>query len=483
MTARKSFPPAIVSFLLVPAVVFFVQLRPGPRLESKAATAGDPAWLPGAASSGHAYYASPQGTSANPGTVERPIDLATALSAKGPLHPGDVLWLRKGVYRGNFKSDLAGQPGAFIVVAQYPGDRAVLDGASAPNLPVLRVDGSYTVYWGFEVTNSTPVQPGVARGAGVDVFGAYTKFINLVVHDTGNGFGLWTPALEAELYGSVIYQSGWDEDDRGHGHSIYVQNDVPPKRLVDNILFDGRSFGIHAYTEGGEINNLYIEGNIAFNHGTRSRVSGPKANILVGGWHVAKHPMLVSNYAYYPEGSPGRDADVGYIAGCADAGITHNYFAGGVPILLTRCSGVDMKTNTFIGTVDEALPSQFPDNQYVHGHPRTSEIFVRPNRYQKGRANIAIFNWERRASVRVDLAGVGLRHGERFEIRDVRNYFGDPLAAGAFGESTIDLPVLHMVQPDADDARIHPGLAPEFGAAVVVPVRAGLSQGLPWVTR
>jgi hypothetical protein len=479
----------IASLLLVAAVGLLWEVRQERNIESAMlaqATAADAvtqeqSWPPRSEAHGHYFYASPKGTATNPGSQTRPLDLATALSASGPVRPGDVVWLRGGVYNGAFHSELTGKPGAFIVVAQYPGERAVLDGASIPNQPpVLRVDGAYTVYWGFEVTNSSPHEADLARGAGVDVFGAYTKFINLVVHDTGNGFGVWTPALGAEVYGNLIFESGWDSEDRGHGHSIYVQNDTPAKRIVDNILFDGHSFGIHGYTEAGQIDNLHLEGNISFNHGTRARNSGPKANILVGGRKVAKSPVLVSNYGYYPEGSTGRDADLGYIAGCADAALTDNYFAGGVPVLLTHCTGARMQGNTLIGAVDGLLPAQFPHNSYLSTKPTESKVFVRANRYQRGRAQIAIFNWERRPSVQIDLSRTGLRQGERFEIRDVRNFFGEPLAAGAFEQRPIDLPLGKMRWPVEAGAESGAGGIPEFGAAVVVPASWSLTKGPPW---
>lgn len=304
-----------------------------------------------------------------------------------------------------------------------------------------------------------------------------------MIHHTGNGIGLWTPALAAELYGCVIYQSGWDGPDRGHGHSIYVQNATPDKRIVDNVLLDGRSFGVHAYTQGGQIDHLHIEGNIAFDHGVASRVSGAKANILVGGWRVAQHTVLSSNYAYQRDDRDGANVEIGYIGGCSDAVITNNYFAGRVPIALSRCDGVEMAGNTFVGDVARPAASRFPGNHYVQGKPAQSEIFVRPNRYEAGRGNIAIFNWERRTSVRVDLSKVGLRAGDQFEIRDVRNYFGEALAKGVYGEPVIDLPLTHMVSPDAAGASDPSGRVAEFGAAVVIPVRVGLSPGVPWASR
>ena len=44
-----------------------------------------------------------------------------------------------------------------------------------------------------------------------------------------------------------------------------------------------------------------------------------------------------------------------------------------------------------------------------------------------GRANIAIYNWDRLPSVNVDLSTAGLGIGQSFEIRDVQNYFGAPV--------------------------------------------------------
>lgn len=424
------------------------------------------------------YFAAPSGRPGNAGSAAQPLDLASALSARGPLHPGDLLWLRGGNYRGNFVSALAGTAEAMIVVAQFPGERAILDGVKEPTRPVLRVDGAYTVYWGFEVTNSAPELAGRVRGTGVDVFGPYTKFINLVVHHTGNGMGVWTPALEAELYGNLIADAGWEDEDRGHGHSIYIQNDRLTKRVVDNVLFDGHSYGVHAFTQVGQINNLYFEGNIAFDHGTRSKVSGPKANFLVGGHQSALHPVLTSNYGYYPWSSTGRNADVGYINGCADARIQGNYLAGGTSVVLTRCADVTMRGNRFIGQVAEATAFHFPQNEYSGSRPAADLAFVRPNRYVRGRGNIAIFNWNRHPSVRIDLSGLGLRSGERFEIRDVRNYFGAPLLAAVYTGSVVDLPVANMKRSPDDDGA--PSLPPEFGAAVVLPADRDTSYGPPW---
>lgn len=41
----------------------------------------------------------------------------------------------------------------------------------------------------------------------------------------------------AELYGCVIYNNGWDIAGSGHGHGIYTQNDTSGTiKLLDNIF-------------------------------------------------------------------------------------------------------------------------------------------------------------------------------------------------------------------------------------------------------
>jgi hypothetical protein len=111
--------------------------------------------------------------------------------------------------------------------------------------------GAYATYWGFEVTNSSPTRSTVPA---LTIYGSYTKFINIVVHEGGaHGVGLWTPAVGAELYGTIIYNNGFDGGDRGYGHSLYTQNQTGVKLIADNIMFNSFSSGIHAHTQGGAV--------------------------------------------------------------------------------------------------------------------------------------------------------------------------------------------------------------------------------------
>ena len=419
---------------------------------------------------GNNFYVAPNGLPSNDGSQARPLDLATALSASSPARPGDTIWLRGGVYSGNFTSVLNGAAGAPIIVRQYPGERATLDGAPAPNSPVLVVKGSYAWYWGFEVMNSHPNRASgtSSRFTGVNHLGPYTKLINLVVHDALDGIGTWAGATDAELYGNVIYNNGAESGGVGAGHSIYVQNSTGTKRLVDNVMSNSYNFGIHAYTEGGVIDNIWMEGNISFNHGVLARSSSYKANYFVGGGKVAQNPELLDNYGYYPWGSQGRNGDLGWGTACNSLNMQNNYLAGGTS-LKVNCTNSTVTGNFLYGS-SSGVSSAYPSNLISQSRPTGVETFVRPNKYEPGRANIAVYNWDKLLTVSVDLSTTGLKSGDRFEIRDAQNFYGPAVVTGTYNGAAVTLPMTGLTPArPIGGSTTAPPTGPEFNAFVVLP--------------
>jgi hypothetical protein len=428
---------------------------------------------------GRVWFVAPDGSPANAGDQEHPLDLKTALSGKTRISPGDTVWLRGGTYRGVFVSQLTGTEDAPIVVRQFPGERATID--SAPSLePALYVWGAWTTYWGFEITSSNQDRPSTStgpqfdhltRGSGVESRAPNTKFVNLIVHDLTIGIGIWSDAENAEAYGNIVYYNGFHADDRGHGHGIYTQNLRGERRLTDNILFSQFSHGIHAYgTSQASLNNIRLEGNISFNNGVLERYYAP--NILIGGGRPAQDPVVLRNYTYLTSGlRQGGGNNIGYNAGCTNLLARENYFAGSIPLGLNGACGGSISKNVFYGTRDARMADQYPDNTYLTERPSGTQVFVRPNRYEPGRANIAVYNWDRWRTVSVDLSAAGLSRGTRFEIRDVENFFGPPVVSGSYTGHPVTLPMrgLTAVTPPVGGLEIPPHTAPEFGAFVVLP--------------
>jgi hypothetical protein len=470
-----------VKLWMVSSVVVLVPLwyavRPllhSPRPALTGAAAAAPA-ATATCRTGRSWWAAPDGSADADGTLERPLDLATALSSRSPARPCDTIWLRGGQYRGAFVSELRGQETAPIVVRQAPNERATLDGAPSAD-PVLTARGEHAWFWGFEVTSSDPDRvsgetgpwPTDLRRGGIAVRGSELKFINLVVHDLTRGFSIDSSALNTEVYGSLVYYNGWQAADGGtNGHGIDTHNRAGRRLFADNIVFNQFSHGILAYGSAeNPVDNIGLEGNILFNNGVLGR-NGPERDVLIGGGSIAQNPVLRANLTY-----GGAQTVVGHGAGCRGARIEGNLLVA--PFLLGPCDAV-IKGNTVHGT-GGPLAAAHRDNAYRGEPPAGVVVTVRPNRYEPGRAHVAIYNWDRRPAVDVDLSAAALAPGTAYEVRDAQNFFGRPVVKGTFSPDSpavsIPLTGLSVAPPVGEGLRAPAHTAPEFATLVVVPVGA-----------
>src|SRR5262245_14616354 len=94
------------------------------------------------------FYVAPNASANGTGSVTNPWRLQGALSQPAAVHPGDTIWLRGGTYSGTFVSYLNGTATNPIVVRQYAGEMATIDGGSTTTC-VISTRGSYTWFWGF----------------------------------------------------------------------------------------------------------------------------------------------------------------------------------------------------------------------------------------------------------------------------------------------------------------------------------------------
>ncbi|MEX2302092.1 MAG: hypothetical protein WD733_14230, partial [Bryobacterales bacterium] len=87
------------------------------------------ALIAASAALGADFFAAPYGHAAAQGTVTDPWNIETALAHPAAVNPGDVIWLRGGIYtlERTLASRLRGAEGRPILVRQFPGERATLD--------------------------------------------------------------------------------------------------------------------------------------------------------------------------------------------------------------------------------------------------------------------------------------------------------------------------------------------------------------------
>ena len=418
------------------------------------------------------------GQAGNDGSAERPLDLATALSAEGPARPGAMILLRGGTYQGSFTSTLAGTADAPIIVRQAPGERATIDGARGKG-DTLSVVGTHTWFWGFEIMSSDPKRrstetgswPGdLNRGYGAVSRGPGTRYINLVVHDNANGLGLWSEAVDGGAYGNLVYNNGWEAADRGHGHGIYTQNDSGARRIVDNIIFNQFSHGIHAFgSEKAYLDNITLEGNVVFNNGALGANREYVRNLLLGGGRAAANPRLQDNMTYFGSAKSAGENNVGYSSGCVNLWAGGNYLVGGRPLVLGPCSTEMFAGNTLYGREREVPPIEYGGNEYLTTPPTVTKVFVRPNLCEQGRAHVVIYNWGGQPQVAVDLSPGALVTGERFVVLDAQDYFGRPVAQGTYDGDRMNIPMTGLrLEPPVGDIAPPPHTAPQFGAFVVI---------------
>jgi len=419
------------------------------------------------------FFASPTGSSSGDGSISRPWDLVTAFKQPSALKAGDTLWLRGGVYQGAYVSYLTGASGSPIVVRQYPGERATLDGVNAGGHTILQVSGAYTWYWGFEIMSSnTNRTSSSVSGSGITTMQTPghpgLKFINLVIHDTlGNGF--WIDATDMEMHGCIVYYNGWQGTDRGHGHGIYAQNNTGTKHFINNIIFQQFDKGIQFF--GGTsapINNMDVEGNTVFQNGY---IDGTESNnIEIGGGITAQNPVFKNNYSYYS--NIGKEDIGGYnTAGTSNLVYQNNYDAADNdwPTTFSGLHGFTISGNLFRGHAGAFATSLYPSNSFYLGSPPPTtpdRIFVQPNAYEPGRANITVYNWSHVTWVSVDVSSI-LKIGDAYEVRNAQNFFAAPVKTGTYGGGVITIPVAGLASAAPVGWTTPAATSPEFNVFVL----------------
>ena len=453
------------------------------------------------------HFVTADGSRTGDGTAAHPWALATALAQPGILRPGDTVWLRGGTYRGEFTSDLSGTASAPIILRQYPGERAIIDGR-------ITIRGHHAFYWGFEVTFTDPARSTAISGSDpadlprehmtVFVSGPFNKLINLIVHDMGDGVFAGSPAEGLEIYGSVFFNNGWMGPDRGHGHNIYLQNQRATKLVTDNVLFSSFSSGLQIYgSDAAYLQNFDIEGNTIFNSGD------PVAfryglSFEIEQWGGARGSLAHSIYRYnsvfhrdgrdivvrfnVPGNPAGEDVEFSHniVHGSTNFNemkryvVTNNKFTSGSAVLsgqsvligLRMLSGGSYAANKWdgneyavpaLGTQDpfyvvnnSGLNFRFPTWQsatgydtgstFVTGHFVRPDIIVRANRYEPGRAFITCWNWGHAKELSVNPSAV-LHPGDRYEIRHIFNLFSAPLVTGVYTGAPISIPQETLTPP------------------------------------
>jgi len=437
-------------------------------------------------------YVAVNGKATGKGTPDDPKDISSGLHfTNSGAKPGDTVWLRGGKYfGGEFKSSLRGDPNNPITVRGFPGEHVTLI-TPAESWAILVAENPNVIYRDFEVaceeTNMTK-----ARVAGIYGYAANTKFINLIIRGTG-GVGLWSTAADNVFYGCIVINTGWQPNgERGRGHSMYIQGDVGMKRIQNNIIMDSYGYGIHAYSQEGQLKNFLIEDNLIANSGTLALAGTDRTNILIGGTkNPAENVKILNNTLYFPLTENAVNAYLYYSAPNRDLDFSGNFvFGGDYGFWIDSWASVRATGNTVSGGGTLAVFKSLvgiPSSAYVWDNNKynlitfnavfspfyykgsesgnfdfskwqsksgfdknstftasqnkpTNYISVKPNIYEVGRANITVLNFSGSKDVAVDLSSV-LKSGDSFTVVSAKDFYGNPVASGVYSGSQVSIPV------------------------------------------
>ncbi|MDE3066493.1 MAG: right-handed parallel beta-helix repeat-containing protein [Verrucomicrobiota bacterium] len=476
------------------------------------------------------WYVAPSGTPSGPGTLAQPYDLATALSGQVG-QPGDTFWLTGGNYTfGHVDTKIQGAPGQAITFESAPGEWARVDGsltfwdsAGYVTLRDLELYSSDTNRVSAETNayfNPTDIHP----LTGIASYVPNMRFINLVVHDeTREGIYISQQAPSNLVYGCLIYNNGWSSPDNAEGHGIYVQGSNGGRVIENNIVFNNAGADLHVYDNGTNnfdryLSGITLDGNVAFNGGAiqdvrqyRDWIVGVDAPAI-----RADDIIFDNNMGYFPP-TPGEDdrAQIGREGINGSVAILNNYLPEGLEMnnwTIAAVAGNVLGTQTASEALSlnqqAPLAAAWNGNTYVvptngdtmvkvnslalglsgwqndtgydlnsiyrTGNFSGTNVFVRPNYYEPGRANIIVYNWDNQSNVAVDVSSV-LTLGTPFQVRNAEDFFAPPVLSGIYDGTPLELPMTGLTVAVPNGPMITPApTGPTFNVFVLLPSQVSL---------
>ena len=131
--------------------------------------------------------------------------------------PGDVVWLRGGVYPSALTITRSGKPGAPVVFESFPGECAVLDGAG--------VDGDARVQlWHVEHVEFRNLEVRNVSAEGIFLSGVRDSVIRNVRSSHNGGSGILALRSDRNVFAYLLLHDNVDEPDGEHADGISISS-------------------------------------------------------------------------------------------------------------------------------------------------------------------------------------------------------------------------------------------------------------------
>jgi parallel beta-helix repeat protein len=243
------------------------------------------------------YYVATNGSNANSGNLEKPFaTIEYAVNSK--MSPGDVLFVRGGVYKFNTYLSKSGTSNAMITIKNYPGELPEINGWNNGNLNTgngfgngmgaylshIRIEGFYVTgfYRGIGINWCTPCNTELSkydqtRNAGY-VQGTNIQIAYNVVDGCGqNGISVFFSS-NVVIERNVVSRTGFETASGSWSSGINMLGASGYNRIDANVSFhhvdvsghntDGNGIIVDLSYDGINNNaNTQVTNNICFNNG------------------------------------------------------------------------------------------------------------------------------------------------------------------------------------------------------------------------
>ena len=415
------------------------------------------------------YYVSVDGSSRNTGSIDSPWDLLSVANGDHIIPGNSIVWLKPGEYKHpdttqdvfkSFNFRLSGEVNAPIHIRPMPQElgstaRATIDGG-------IKVYGSWLWIWELEQASLEDWRPrnyffqtdsyevieyqtdymftnglydindNIANGIGdakgklsnrrdaMHVLeGTNSKFLNMTIHGIYSGIGFWANPKYSEFYGNLVYDNGWIGTDRSHGPGLYIQNGSETERIAsENIVAGNLSNPMQMRSSDvNKLSALTMIGNMFF----APREDAPGRNYLHVGEIESKDVLFKNNIVHalnviFPYGGTPIDWISPDDQKCDDNFLYRTYILSG-----QTC--VQSTTNEEV---------QYPIEE------ATTKAFIRPNKYDPRRANLAIINGEHKPDISISL-GSFAKEGDIIVIHNAVDPYAVPIAYGKYNGEYLNI--------------------------------------------
>lgn len=103
---------------------------------------------------------------------------------------------------------------------------------------------------------------------------------------------------------------------------------------------------------------------------------------------------------------------------------------------------------------------------YIPTLPRETDVFVLPNRYESGRADLVFYNWRHAPVAAVSIGNV-LQVGQMYDVFNAQNFPGAPVLSGRFDGSRISIPQTGLQTASSIGFPPSASTAPEFNVFIL----------------